>query len=148
MRRYLATFVRRWHTNPDLGHTVDTLAGHGGRMSVLALSIFPQCSRDLLAACVTHDLGEAVTGDVPYNSPIKDRYKERIASEELGLLVELKGDDKRRLKMLDLLDAYLWARHHAPHLMARQDWKKQRQNILDTASDLGVSLDSYELEDK
>ena len=26
--QFRASFVRRWHTNPDLAQTVDTLAGH------------------------------------------------------------------------------------------------------------------------
>jgi 5'-deoxynucleotidase YfbR-like HD superfamily hydrolase len=145
MQAYLATFVRRWHTHPYLNTTNDCLAAHGGRMCVLALDLFPGPSRKLLAACVTHDLGEAVTGDVPYNSPIKNAYTEEIARINMGMAVVLDPDDELRLNFLDILDSYLWARHHAPWLMRRKDWQDQRKNILDIASRLGVSLVSYDI---
>jgi hypothetical protein len=32
--QFRASFVRRWHTNPDLAQTVDTLAGHGERAAL------------------------------------------------------------------------------------------------------------------
>ena len=32
--QFRASFVRRWHTNPDLVQTVDTLAGHGERAAL------------------------------------------------------------------------------------------------------------------
>ncbi len=121
---WLATFVRRWHTNPDLCHTVDPIGWHSSRMAILALQIWPDCSRDLLVACLCHDLGESVTGDVPFGE--KNAFhtaREMQALHQMGLGVPVIDDDARRLKYLDRLDAYLWAKHHAPHVLIRQDWR-------------------------
>lgn len=136
MTPYLATFTRRWHTHPHLSHTVDPVGYHSGRMGVLALDFFDPDAR-LLAACLTHDLGEYVTGDVPFGSPIKNEHHERVARMQMGMN---KGNhDDPRVKFLDLLDSYLWARHHAPHLMAREDWQKQCLTIREMAAMLGIS---------
>ncbi len=143
MTPWLSTFTRRWHTHTHLSQTQDSLAAHGGRMIVLALDLFANPSRDLLAACVTHDLAESVTGDVPYDSPIKDHETE----DQILDLMDMNYGHSAELKLLDLLDAYLWARHHAPFLMDRKDWRQQRDLILDLADELGVCLDQYQLED-
>jgi len=141
MTPYLATFVRRWHTHPHLSHTVDPIGYHGGRMAILALDLFSNPSRDLLAACVTHDLAESVTGDVPYDSPIKDHGIEECILDNM----DMSYDGGPELKFLDLLDSYLWARHHAPWLMDRKEWQDQREKILDLASELSVCLFQYQL---
>jgi 5'-deoxynucleotidase YfbR-like HD superfamily hydrolase len=141
MTPYLATMTRRWHTNPHLGHTGDTLASHGGRMAVLALMLWPEPDANLLAQCVTHDLGEYKTGDTPWNAP-KNRQGEFDALKAMGMYY-VKLDP--RLKLLDMLDAYLWARHHAPHLMGHKDWQGQREKMLALAFDIGVSLDVFNL---
>jgi hypothetical protein len=62
----------RWHTNPDLAQTVDTLAGHGGRAAL-----------------------DRIWPGLP----------------------ELTPDEYERLKFADRLDAYMWAKHHAPHVL-------------------------------
>jgi hypothetical protein len=54
--------------------------------------------------------------------------------------VALSADDRRRLKFLDRLDAYLWAQHHAPHIMARQDWTADRLRLEGMATELGFAL--------
>jgi 5'-deoxynucleotidase YfbR-like HD superfamily hydrolase len=145
MTPYLAAFVRRWHTHPHLSHTVDPIGYHGGRMAILALDLFRNPSRDLLAACVTHDLAESVTGDVPYDSPIKDHGIEDDILDNMGMAYTLDQYDAARLKFLDLLDSYLWARHHAPWLIDRKEWQDQREKILDLASELNVCLVQYQL---
>lgn len=68
LKQWYATFTRRWHTSPHLSHTVDPVGYHSGRMAVLALTLFHDCSRALLAAIAAHDLGESVTGDVPFDA--------------------------------------------------------------------------------
>ena len=135
MTPYLATFTRRWHTHPHLSHTVDPVGYHSGRMGVLALDFFG-ADGPLLAACLVHDLGEHVTGDVPFGSPCKSDFHEEHARLMMGM--DYPCDDPR-VKFLDLLDSYLWARHHAPHLMGRDDWRKQHLTITDMADRLGIS---------
>jgi 5'-deoxynucleotidase YfbR-like HD superfamily hydrolase len=103
-------------------------------MGVLALHLWPDCSRELLKACLCHDLGESVTGDVPWMAksdyPLSEALDrlECIALADMGMLFDLnKLTDQRRLKYLDRLDAYLWAKHHAPKLARGKKWRKARK---------------------
>ena len=142
MTPYYAAMTRRWHANADLSHTCDPVGYHGGRMAILALMLWPDAERGLLATCVIHDLGEYKTGDIPWGAPNKDHDTERQALRDMGFRY---GYDDPRLKFLDSLDAYLWARHHAPHIMERKDWVDQRDNLLATANELGVCLDQFNI---
>ena len=148
---WLATFVTRWHAGtsaPWLAHTMDRIGGHGGRMAVLALHFWPDASRDLLAACVTHDLGEYVAGDLPWSA--KRELSEIILDEiqlaewmflkDMGISIDLTCADLLRLKFLDRLDAYLWAQHHAPQIMSREDWAMAGKWLVDEAEAMEVAL--------
>ena len=147
---WLAGFVHRWHAGtcaPWLAHTNDRIDGHGGRMAVLALHFWPDCSRDLLAACVTHDLGEYVAGDLPWSAKehnealaIAVSRTEKRALHDMGFGLRVSGKNTRRLKFLDRLDAYLWAQHHAPHMMDRDDWGTAREWLEREAVAVGVGL--------
>ena len=108
-------------------------------MAILAL-MFWDPDAFLLAQCVTHDLGEYATGDIPFGAGNKDHAAEDDARWEMGMCF---NPPDHRLKFLDALDAYLWAQHHAPHVLTRQDWRDQRKKILATASELGVSLKDH-----
>ena len=148
MTPWMATHVRRWHANPALCHTVDPIGFHSGRMGVLALHFWGAgASRDLLVACLCHDLGESATGDVPWDvkrdnpdlKAILDRI-EANALADMGLAFDLSPDDARRLQFLDRLDAYGWAQHHAPHVMRYPDWREARAWIEAEAAALGVEV--------
>lgn len=134
MTPWLATFVKRWHTHPVLCETHDAVAAHSGRVGVLALDFFGP-DAGLLAACLTHDLGEYVTGDAPFGSPCKDDAAERYVRFDMGMW----WPSSDRLKFLDLLDSYLWARHHAPDVVKSKEWRKQFLTIIEMADSLGVS---------
>jgi hypothetical protein len=141
---WLATFTRRWHANPDLCHTVDPVGWHSGRMGVLALHIWGDgVSRDLLVACLCHDLGEHMTGDVAW--PAKqdkalgealDRIEE-ASLKAMGMAYSLTGDDARRLKYLDRLDAYLWVLHNQPAALERDGWDRALEWLMSEGQSLG-----------
>lgn len=124
-----ATFTRRWHANPDMCHSIDPVGWHSGRMGVLALHIWGAgASRDLLVACLCHDLGEHMTGDVAW--PAKqdaalgaalDRIEEQ-SLRDMGMGFTLSAPDQRKLKFLDRLDAYLWVMQTAPHVLSGDGW--------------------------
>ncbi|WP_323041128.1 hypothetical protein [Gemmobacter sp.] len=145
-----AGFTARWHAGdsaPWLARSGDRVDGHGGRMAVLALHFWgSDASRDLLAACVTHDLGEIVTGDMPLGAKANPVLRGALAAAEgaalegMGLRIPVSAADWRRLKFLDRLDAYLWAQHHAPQLMAREDWRAAHAALVAEAGALGVEL--------
>jgi hypothetical protein len=40
----------------------------------------------------------------------------------LGMAFGVSVIDAERLKYLDRIDAYLWAKHHAPHVLMRDGW--------------------------
>ena len=75
---YLATMLRRWHVNPHLNESGQTLGHHGAAAAILAHALWPR-DAEVLWACIAHDLGESVTGDVP--SPAK------LANPELALML-------------------------------------------------------------
>jgi len=114
-------------------------------MVILALMLWPDCSKRLLAECVCHDLGEYKTGDIPWGAPNKDHDTEWDARRDMGMAFRIKANDVIKVKLLDRLDAYLWARHHAPHILDRKEWVDQRDKLLATSNDLGVSLSQFNI---
>lgn len=147
MTPWLATFTRRWHANPDLCHTIDPVGAHSARMAVLALEIWGAgASRELLVACLSHDLGEWATGDVPQPAKRDPRVREALGLAEdralaaMGMTFILTANDARRLKFLDRLDAYLWADHHAPHILVRDGWREDLAWLQREADDLQAEV--------
>jgi len=130
-KAFLAGFVRRWHTNPDLAHTCDRIDGHAGRVARIILMMHPEPSVELIRAALIHDDGESVVGDV--KAPSKDKYPvlfdafAELESIEIYEMWDVHIDglneiDSQWLKFADRLDAYMWAQHHAPHVMGQDGW--------------------------
>lgn len=143
MTPWRVSFVRRWHTNPDLCHTLDPVAAHSGHMGILALDIWGKdASRELLAACLVHDLGEWASGDIPFPAKTDPELREAAdrlevtALADMGLLYDLSERDTRRLRYLDRLDAYLWAQHHNPGILDRDGWPEALAWLEQTAKEL------------
>ena len=131
---YAASFIRRWHSNPELAHIHDTLGEHHGRAGLLVIMFWPDHSHDLLKAAITHDLGEVVTGDLSatFKAARPDVAKAAYCLETdylhtWGLLFPLSDLDHERLKFVDRLDAYWRAKRDAPHLMNGNGWPEARQ---------------------
>ena len=138
---WLSGFVRRWHCNPDLAHTAQTNAQHQWGCAVLALHLWPD-DQALMIAALTHDVGEVNVGDVP--GPIK---RERSAlkkalddaeSENCNRLDLATPEKTQELKLVDMLEAYLWAERHAPHVMGRDGWPEMIEEIVSLARHLRV----------
>lgn len=146
IQHWRAGFVRRWHQNPDTSHVDDYNHGHQGRCGVLVLSLWPECTKELLAAAVTHDLREIVTGDIA--GPLKSEHPDAFAAMEHlgdawevrnGFAFVLSAQDKKRLKFVDRLDAYLLVKHRAPNLLSGDDWQLAHGWLIEVALNLGVS---------
>lgn len=153
LRAWRASFTRRWHTSFDLCDTVDYDAGHQGRVALLILSIFPDCSRVLLAHAITHDQGESAAGDLPYTAKLLDPgLADRAAAIEAEA-IRLQGFDlpnltekeQRILKLCDWLDAWLWMMRHRRSLRTRRDWLDQAERALDNAAWLAVQEEVQEI---
>ncbi|MEJ6397028.1 hypothetical protein [Yoonia sp. 208BN28-4] len=141
-----ACFVRRWHQNPEMSAEDDLICAHQGRCAVLVMALFPDHSAALLRAAIVHDLGESAVGDIA--APSKDRkpvwlmahaQAEVAALADLGFRVDLDDLDAARLKLVDRLDAYLFAALRRPHLTARDGWRADRKRIEELAFDLNVA---------
>lgn len=91
----LLAFLRRVEalkTNPRHAYTAggvrETVAAHSWRTALLALLLapeFPDLDMDkVIRMCLIHDLGEAVTGDIPaFEKTEKDRSREKTALAQL-----------------------------------------------------------------
>ena len=136
---YHAAMVRRWHTNPDMSHTVDPVAYHGGRMAVLAIMLWPG-DADLLESCITHDLGEVASGDVPWggDKTTADRVADKWSAKwSLDMHIGLSNWGSTRLKFLDRADAYLWMLHNNSRLRKKKAWRDQYDWLKSEAETLG-----------
>jgi hypothetical protein len=140
---YTSGSVTLWHTNPDLAQTVDTLAGHGGRVARIIIKLWPDSSVALLHWALVHDDGESVVGDVP--APAKGatviHEQERAALDRIWPgLPDLTPDEYERLRFADRLDAYMWAKHHAPHVLDGDGWPECRHRLFVQAEARGVAV--------
>lgn len=143
MHIYHATMVKRWHTNAAMSDTNDPVGYHSGRMAILALKLWP-CDWKTVGACLTHDLGEFASGDIPYDgdkttaNAVADKWS---VDNELDWHINPTALTKHRVKMLDRLDAYLWARHHEPRMVRKNKaWQDQRDWLVSEGKQLGVDL--------
>ena len=147
-KAFRAGFVRRWHMNPDLCHTVDPDDGHQGRVARIVLMLHPNPSIRLFSALLTHDDGESTVGDIKAPSkdanPVFAATLERMESQTrldiwgTDYVAHLTDTDRDWLKFADRLDAFMWAKHHAPHVMDSDDWPEARQRLIDAAICFGV----------
>jgi len=138
---FRAGCVHRWHTNPDLCHTVDRIDAHQGRVARMMLALWPDCSVPALHYALTHDDGESVVGDAP--STTKGAFDlTRAESVARAAIwpgdVSLSAQELLRIRFCDRLDAYMWARHHAPHVMGGDGWPECAAWLRSVSGDLGV----------
>lgn len=140
-RIFHAGLTHRWHTNPHLAGTTDRLDGHQGRVARLALALFPDASRELLIAALTHDDGESVTGDIPATTgkSIDQLFAEKSSRAGIwGAPLKISYRDERRLNFCDKLDAAMWMLHFAPDCADQDFWKEALIWIDVEAEALGV----------
>lgn len=143
--------VARWHacTSMTLRRSGDTTDAHSARMARMALWLWPDASRELLAAIMFHDVAEGGpggTGDVPshskhgeYAAAILERQRDVEESRGIGRLWDaLSGAEATRLRFLDSLDAYRFAAAVAPWELGGDGWPEARAWLMREADRLGV----------
>ena len=148
---FRAGLVRRWHCNPDLAHTVDRIDGHGARVARIIIALHPEPSFGLIEGGLSHDDGEWISGDVNRTTkasrPVFSQMLGEIEQESRILLwgydatADLSSSERLWLKFADRLDAYMWAQHHAPHVLTGDDWPDARVWLLETAEALGADIE-------
>lgn len=140
-------FTRRWHMNAVMSRFDDFNCGHQGRCATLVISLFPDFSRELLAAAVTHDSAEFVVGDLsePFKATGGDLVDGHALLEtdirtQMGLGFTLSEENQRRLKLVDRLDAYLFVQLNAPHEARRNGWPEVQAWCMLEAHKLGCDV--------
>jgi len=108
--------VQRFHASPHLCHY--DVAQHSWGMAAMLFVLNPDASRELIYACLFHDVAERWVGDMP--APMKwsnkivqeemHRTEERI-ERQLGINIQLTEIEQKWLKALDLLDLYIFCMH-------------------------------------
>jgi len=134
--------VKRWHNSIDNGlrNSGDTVGEHSHRVSILLLMLHPLPSAHLIACALTHDAAEVFTGDMP--APMKvgnfkalmETYEVEIA-KRFALPIPAEKD-MAWLSLCDKLDAILWVRENAQHLLLTPEWIEQWETVVKIAKTL------------
>lgn len=109
---YLAGGVKRWHTKDTIKE--QTLASHQWGVALICMQIKPG-DVQLLEAALCHDLGEVVTGDIPYpKEPEMRRLTEtaeaRFARDNnLPIVFLLDEEQSACLRWADMFEALMFA---------------------------------------
>ena len=105
--------VKRWHTVTTIQQ--QTVAEHSWGVAMICRKLWPE-DKVLMEAALCHDLGEGLTGDVPW--PVKQanfvfkKHLDEIEGDEqerLGCSVLLTSQQKNRLKVADMLEMICFA---------------------------------------
>jgi len=143
---WMSGFARRWHMNPAMSHIEDFNCGHQGRCAMLVIALFPDHTIELLRAAVTHDAPEVRVGDLS-----KDMKKcggeaveahaalERHVLGAMGFAEDLSRFDKKRLKLVDRLDAFLFVQVRHPAETERNGWSEDRAWLQSESKLLGCA---------
>jgi 5'-deoxynucleotidase YfbR-like HD superfamily hydrolase len=106
-----AGVVARYHQYGP--HLAQSVAAHSWGVATLALHLWPDCSRELLIACIMHDVGEYATGDIPAptkwqmtKSMVQDieLMEEQAVTRAWPYMPVLSLTDVQRLKWCDSLE--------------------------------------------
>ena len=136
--------VKRWHSSIDRGlrESGDTVGEHSHRVAMLLLMLHPLPSAHLIACALTHDAAEVFTGDMP--APMKvgnfkalmEAYEDEIAKRfELPIPAD---KDRAWISLCDKLDAVLWVREHAQHLLLTPEWIAEWESVVKMSKALNV----------
>jgi 5'-deoxynucleotidase YfbR-like HD superfamily hydrolase len=125
---YVAGQVQRWHQNPTMAATGQTLADHQGRCVQLLLFLKPDASPALIRAVAFHDVGEFAVGDL--SGPFKDADPElagrhaaveaRARAEIVGPETALSPVERDWLNLIDRLEA-------AAYVLLTRPWEAERK---------------------
>ena len=144
MNPWPAGNVHRWHNNSNhaLRNSNDTTWAHSARVAALLYHLMPGVGRHLILCALFHDAPEVETGDTPgpaKNGPLRDAL-DRLEHDYMTRNdLPMPQDERERmsLKMVDKLDAYLWARSVYASIVEADEWQKQLDSIVGMAYELG-----------
>lgn len=140
--------VARWHAHPDsrLRLSGDTINSHQQRCVDLLMRIYPNASQPLIEAVRYHDEAERWLGDMPYMA--KQQFSDLAAAMheaeycvamDYGIPQPKTTFDRKMVKIVDRLDAYLWMLDFAPDLAKEKDWIAAFDNLILLSEQMGVA---------
>lgn len=143
---YSSGSVRRWHQNPALAATGQTVADHVGRCLQLLLALHPAPTPALIRAVAFHDVGEIAVGDLSADSKRRlPQLAALIAKAEAEARQQIVGPDdwlskfeQNWLHFIDRLEALLWVAVHRPDELRRNGWPAAVADVLRAANSLRV----------
>ncbi len=152
---YRSGDVRRYHANPALARHGQNLADHQCRVAQIILALHHDPSVYLLKAALTHDVGEYVVGDLPYDfkrdNPLQasqHALMETIARETIcGPDPVLTDEETAWLKLADRLEcvAFCISRDWQTYCNPSAGWKEATDDVLDRADALGVRAKVWDM---
>jgi len=143
---YQTGFVQRWHTHTLLARLGQTLGHHQWGVATIIGQLHPEPSAGLILAALWHDVGEKVSGDMPYgakrgNPSLSHALKqvEEVAHLVLtGVFFVHNDEDEMWISMADRLEAYLYVQTFHPHLLNTDEWRECMDDVMRMAEKLGV----------
>lgn len=118
----IAGGVERYHTWPRL--TRQQCDAHSMQNMRILLAIWPEAPRHLLIHCLTHDLGELRTGDVPYpvkreSHEVKREFDRMEKDAHLAMCIpwsvpapiSLQPEEGRVFKLAEMIEMWEWGLH-------------------------------------
>lgn len=145
---YLSGETRRWHANPVMARTAQTITDHQCRAAQLLLALHPAASPALVYTVLHHDVGEALAGDLPqpfkaanpalavYHAEVESMLCVRILGQGMP---GLNGVEQDWAKLVDVLEAALFTLFHAlpEYYRPGSGWLATEVEILHRAALLG-----------
>jgi 5'-deoxynucleotidase YfbR-like len=138
---YEAGAVRRFHTVADYsGGGLQSVAEHSWGVALIFAELYrtgvgTEPPAAALLYCLSHDVGESVTGDVPATTKwrfgkLADAVEaaEQTALEELGVKFFISNYDLIMLKWADALECYAYAQRRS--LSGSPEYRKVAQRLL------------------
>lgn len=113
--------VTRYHANPKLSKTNQTVADHSWGVATILCILHPNPPRELIFAALIHDCGERFAGDLPY--PFKAAFPDfaeahaeleaQLADQNNIPSIEWMDDEARAwLNLCDRLESFIFMRHN------------------------------------
>jgi len=110
-----AAYIKRFHTVPTVGDS-QTVGAHSWGVATLLNELWPHSTKGLLLATLYHDVAEILIGDIPATTKwAYPEFAEAVARVEaeaekkLGLAIILNPEEKKRLKICDMLELVIFA---------------------------------------
>ncbi len=145
--------VVRFHSHAGIDKQKN--AEHQWGVALIVQHIYPDCSKDLLLAAMTHDAAEYLTGDVPF--PVKKEHSdlalllrdiEKAWEIDNGVYFSLKDEEKLILKMGDTLEGMWFCIHQVRmgNVNAKRPFRKWRKFFADNfCPDYEIAYSFYEI---